>query len=90
MRFFNTQHSYYCGVDLHARSMYLHVLDASTPRARLAWNVICPPTLTPSWMPSPPTVRALSPAANASSPGAGSPICARIRKFPSCWAMPCT
>jgi transposase len=27
MRFYNQQHQYYCGVDLHARSMYLHVLD---------------------------------------------------------------
>jgi transposase len=27
MRFYNCQHQYYCGVDLHARSMYLHVLD---------------------------------------------------------------
>src|SRR5580704_7164038 len=27
MRFYNTQHSYYCGVDLHARSMFTHILD---------------------------------------------------------------
>jgi hypothetical protein len=27
MRFYNYQHQYYCGIDLHARSMYLHVLD---------------------------------------------------------------
>ncbi|HYV38811.1 MAG TPA: hypothetical protein VE988_24215 [Gemmataceae bacterium] len=27
MRFYNQQHQYYCGVDLHARSMYLHILD---------------------------------------------------------------
>ncbi|SRR5712692_1595435 len=27
MRFYNSQHQYYCGIDLHARSMYLHVLD---------------------------------------------------------------
>jgi transposase len=27
MRFYNSQHQYYCGVDLHARSMFLHVLD---------------------------------------------------------------
>jgi hypothetical protein len=24
---YNTQHRFYCGVDLHARSMYVHVLD---------------------------------------------------------------
>lgn len=28
MRFYNRQHQYYCGVDLHARSMFTHILDA--------------------------------------------------------------
>ncbi len=28
MRFYTTQHRYYCGIDLHARHMYLCVLDA--------------------------------------------------------------
>src|SRR5262245_64046490 len=28
MRFYNQPHAAYCGVDLHARSMYLHLLDA--------------------------------------------------------------
>lgn len=28
MRFYNAQHPYYCGVDLHARSMFVHILDA--------------------------------------------------------------
>ena len=28
MRFYTRQHRYYCGVDLHARSMYVCVLDA--------------------------------------------------------------
>lgn len=27
MRFYNNQHNYYCGIDLHARSMYLCILD---------------------------------------------------------------
>ena len=27
MRFYNQQHRYYCGGDLHARSLYLHILD---------------------------------------------------------------
>ena len=27
MRFYTRQHRYYCGVDLHARSMYVCVLD---------------------------------------------------------------
>jgi hypothetical protein len=27
MRFYTQQHRYYCGVDLHARSLYVCVLD---------------------------------------------------------------
>jgi hypothetical protein len=27
MRFYNQQHRFYCGVDLHARSMYRYILD---------------------------------------------------------------
>ena len=27
MRFYTTQHQYYCGIDLHARHMYVCVLD---------------------------------------------------------------
>ena len=29
MRPYTTTHAYYCGVDLHARSLYVHVLDAA-------------------------------------------------------------
>jgi transposase len=29
MRFYNQQHRFYCGVDLHARTMYLCILDAN-------------------------------------------------------------
>jgi hypothetical protein len=27
MRFYNQPHKFYCGVDLHARTMYLYILD---------------------------------------------------------------
>jgi hypothetical protein len=27
MRFYTTQHHYYCGIDLHARTMYVCILD---------------------------------------------------------------
>jgi hypothetical protein len=27
MRFYSTQHRYYCGIDLHARTMYVCILD---------------------------------------------------------------
>ena len=29
MRFDNQQHRFYCGVDLHARTLSLHILDAA-------------------------------------------------------------
>ena len=29
MRFYNQPHQYYCGGDLHARTLYLHVLDCA-------------------------------------------------------------
>src|SRR3989304_6272290 len=29
MRFYNGQHRHYCGIDLHAKSMYVCILDAS-------------------------------------------------------------
>ncbi len=27
MRTYNTPHAYYCGIDRHARSLFVHVLD---------------------------------------------------------------
>ena len=27
MRFYTQQHKHYCGIDLHARSMYVYILD---------------------------------------------------------------
>lgn len=27
MNFYNQQHQYYCGIDLHARKMYVCILD---------------------------------------------------------------
>ena len=29
MRFYNTQHQFYCGIDLHARAMYVCILNQS-------------------------------------------------------------
>ena len=29
MRFYNQQHQYYCGIDLHTKSMYVCILDQS-------------------------------------------------------------
>ena len=29
MRFYNGQHRYYCGIDLHAKTLYVCILDAA-------------------------------------------------------------
>ena len=47
MRFYNRQHMYYCGIDLHVKTLYVYILDGtgqvlvhrnlpSTPAAFLA------------------------------------------------------
>jgi transposase len=42
MRFYTQQHKHYCGIDLHARMMYLCILDAAG--AVLLWrNIECSP-----------------------------------------------
>lgn len=42
MRFYTKQHRYYCGIDLHARSMYVCVLD-SQGEIVMHRNMICSP-----------------------------------------------
>lgn len=44
MRFYQQQHRFYCGVDLHARCMYLCILDANglPTRASLACGALLP------------------------------------------------
>jgi len=42
MRFYNQQHQYYCGGDLHARTLFVHILD-SEGRTRFERNLpACP------------------------------------------------
>jgi hypothetical protein len=43
MRFYTQQHKHYCGIDLHARMMYLCVLDGNGA-TRLSRNIQCTPT----------------------------------------------
>src|SRR5262245_34058580 len=42
MRFYNQQHRFYCGVDLHARTLSLHILDA-TGKTVLAKTIAASP-----------------------------------------------
>ena len=44
MRFYTKQHRYYCGIDLHARSMYVCILDPQG-KILLHRNMPCAPEL---------------------------------------------
>ena len=45
MRTYNTQHLHYCGVDLHARSLFVNVLDhtGQTGSSRISLLTRCVP-----------------------------------------------
>jgi transposase len=43
MRFYTGQHRYYCGIDLHARTMYLCILDHESGEVVLHRNLRCEP-----------------------------------------------
>ena len=45
MRFYTGQHRYYCGIDLHARTMYLCILDHEGGKVLLHRNLRCEPKL---------------------------------------------
>jgi transposase len=45
MRFYTGQHRYYCGIDLHARTMYLCILEHETGKILLHRNLRCEPEL---------------------------------------------
>jgi len=42
MRFYTQQHKHYCGIDLHARQMYLCILDGAGT-VLLSRNIACAP-----------------------------------------------
>ncbi len=42
MKFYTRQHQHYCGIDLHARQMYLCILDAGG-KVCLSRNLECSP-----------------------------------------------
>ena len=43
MRFYTGRHRYYCGIDLHARNMYLCILDHESGEVALHRNLRCEP-----------------------------------------------
>ena len=81
MRFYNQQHRFYCGVDLHARTMYLCILDQAGQTSSSTSNLAAP-SPTPSSRPSPPSATASSSPSSACSPGTGSPTSAPQEQIP--------
>jgi transposase len=45
MRFYTGQHRYYCGIDLHARTMYLCIQEHASGKVMLHRNLRCDPEL---------------------------------------------
>jgi hypothetical protein len=87
MRFYNQQHRFYCGVDLHARTLSLHILDAAG-KTVLATTIVANPD---AFLQAVAPFRdGLAVACECMFAGTGSPICAWKRRFPSSWGTPCT
>ena len=42
MRFYTKRHRYYCGIDLHARSMYVCILDPQGKILLHPRHAVCP------------------------------------------------
>ena len=76
---------FYAGVDLHARSLFLVVLDHDG-KTRFSRNLPAAPN--PFSTPSNPSATASSSAASACTAGTGSPIAAARRTSPSPSATP--
>lgn len=74
MRFCNGQHQYYCGTDLHVKTMYLCILDG-TGHVLVHRNVPSTPRRATPMSSSPPS---------ACSRGTGSPTSARPKAWRSC------
>ena len=70
-----TETRFYAGIDLHARSLFLGILDRDG-QERLARN--SPPPRPPSLKPSGPSATASSSAANAYTAGASQPSRGRL------------
>ncbi len=85
MRFYTKQHKAYCGIDLHARTMYLCILNQDG-EIMLHQNMKTSPET---------FLKAIAPyrddlvvAVECLSPGIGSLTCVPNRAFPSSSAMP--
>ena len=68
MRFYTGQHRYYCGIDLHARTMYVCVLDHENGKVVLGTI----PTRPRSRIPTPSSASRPFPVSDASCPSRSS------------------
>ena len=88
MRFYTQQHKHYCGIDLHARTMYLCILDQGG-EILLHQNICCDPAV---------FLRTVAPYRDDLVIAVEcmftwywiADLCVPARTFPSSSAMPCT
>ena len=85
MNLYTGQHRFYCGVDLHARTMFTHVLDH---KGKTVFEQDLPADPAAFLEPSSRTARTWSSASSACSPGTGWPTCASGEASPSPSATP--
>jgi hypothetical protein len=82
MRFYTQQHKAYCGIDLHARSMYMCILSQDGEILLHRNMNTSPETFLKAIAP---IGRIWSSRSNVSLPGTGSPTSAPRNKFPLYW-----
>ena len=85
IRYYSQQHRFYAGVDLHARSMFTHVLD---DQGKTVYERDLPARPDAFLDAVRPFRDGWSSAVSACSPGTGWPICARTSTSPSSWGTP--
>jgi len=85
MRFYTKQHQFYCGIDLHARTMYVCILDH---HGEILLHRNMPARQRRFSRPLPPIGMILLSLSSAFSPGIGSQTFVLARVSPLCLDMP--
>ncbi len=86
MRFYTKQHQFYCGIDLHARTMYLCILNQD---GEILLHRHMPAGPNRVSRPLPPTGRPLSSVSHTSFPGTGWPTSVHAKGCLLSSDMPC-
>ncbi len=87
MRFYTKNHPHYCGIDLHAKTMYLCILDRD---GQILLHKNLPSSPDAFLAPLHPSATTSSSPSSASSPGTGSPISAPRKASSSSSVTPST